>query len=135
MLSVHSDWFGKLWTSGATRQRDPRDCKEMFVPSETTAAIHWHFQLTGSVYHQPAVIKILFLSMTGNLVEGGHREAARAPLQRLWAAACWLPVLQWPRENVGVGLSQMDALVEGHPSSAATTQRGNQGCQACGDYS
>lgn len=54
-----------------------------------------------------------------------------APLQRLWAAACWLPVLQWPRGSLGgVSLSQMDTLVEGDPTSAATAQRGDRGCQA-----
>lgn len=53
-----------------------------------------------------------------------------APLQRLWAPACWLPVLQPPRESVGVSLPQTDTLVEGDPTSAATAQRGDQGCQA-----
>lgn len=34
-----------------------------------------------------------------------------APLQRLWAAACWLPVLWWARESTGASLSQLDTLV------------------------
>lgn len=77
MLSVHSDWFGKLGTTGETRQgKTPTDCKEMFVPSDTTAAIHRCFQSATSIYHQLTAMKIHFLSMTGDLVEGGHKEAA-----------------------------------------------------------
>lgn len=34
-----------------------------------------------------------------------------ALLQRLWAAACWLRVLWWARESIGVSLSQLDTLV------------------------
>lgn len=75
-------------------------------------------------------MKIHVLSTTGDLVKEGPGRQDVALLQRLWAAACWLPVLRWPRESIGVSLSQMDVLVEGDPASAATARRGEQGCQA-----
>lgn len=53
-----------------------------------------------------------------------------APLQRLWAAACWLPALWQPRDSIGVSLSEVATLVEGDSTSAATAQRGDEGCQA-----
>lgn len=62
--------------------------------------------------------------MTGDLVEGGPREAAHGTTAK---ALNLLTVLWQPRESTGVSLSQM---VERDPTSAAAAQRGDQGCQA-----
>lgn len=73
MLSVHSDWFGKQWIRFTRQSETLADCKEIFVPSEPTAAVNWCFQSTGSICHQPALVTVHLLSMAGDLVEGGHR--------------------------------------------------------------
>lgn len=129
MLSVRSDWFGKLWTSGDTRQSETlADCKEMFVPSETTAAVCWCFQSTGPVCHQPAVVTVHFLSMAGDLVEGGHREVAHDTTAKA-LGSCLLA----PCPLVGKGEHWCQSVSAGHSggsTSAAAAQRGNQGCRA-----
>lgn len=125
MLSVHSDWFGELWTSGDTKQGETlADCKEILVPSEPTAAVHCCFQSTGSICHQPAVVAVPFLSMAGDLVEGGHREAAHGTTAKA-LGSCLLAPCPLVDKGEHWCLSQLDT---GGSSSAAAAQRGDQGC-------
>lgn len=128
MLSVHSDWFGKEWTSGDTRQRETfADCKEIFIASEPTAAVHWHFQSTGSICHQPAVVTVHFPSMAGDLVERERREAAPGTTAKA-LGSCLLA----PCPLVGQGEHWCQSCLAGHSggsTSAATAQRGTKAAE------